>query len=98
MCVKKSLVTILLAVGLLASSVPSFAVTAEEILEVLVNKGIITRAEYEILLKGPSKATLQPTPAGESKKAEPVAAQPEAKSDAKTATTEKPGVGELLQT
>ena len=95
MCVKKSLVTILLAVGLLALSVPSFAITAEEILEVLVNKGIITRAEYEILLKGPSKATVQPTPAGESKKAEPVATQPEAKPDAKTATTEKPGVGEL---
>ena len=104
MYVKKSLIAILLSAGLFVTAAPGFAVTAEEILEVLVNKGIINRAEYEILLKGPGKATgqpeaqaAQPAPAGESKKAESVAEQPQAKPDAKT-TTNKSGVGELTAT
>ncbi|MEO6024827.1 MAG: porin [Burkholderiales bacterium] len=100
MRVKKQLVATLLAVGLFASAVPmpSFAVTAEEILEVLVNKGIISRNEYVILLKGPGKATAQPEAQGakpsssdQSKKAEPVVAQPETKPSADTIA----GVGEL---
>ena len=107
--INKQLVAIFLAMALSIASLPGFAVTAEEILEVLVNKGIISREEYEILVKGPSKAATQseaqpakPALAEENKNIDTVAAQPESKpkaeSKAEAKVDQKSGPGVLTAT
>ena len=80
----RSLATaIVLGSSLLASVAPALAVTAEEILEVLVKKGIISQEEAQVLLKTPSKAATETKPpapvAAAEGDAKPTAAAPVAK-------------------
>ncbi len=65
---------------------PAHAVTAEEILDVLVKKGIISKEEYEVLLKGPAKPA--PSAATPSAPAQPT--KEAAKTDTKPAPDAKP--------
>mgnify|MGYP003467571001 CR=1 FL=1 len=79
MKIVRRLVTIAVVASTLvfAASNPALAVTAEEILDVLVKKGIISQEEAQVLLKTPPKAAAEtkppaPTAAGEGD-AKPVA-------------------------
>ncbi len=72
------------SVLLAAQTQPALAVTAEEILEVLVKKGIISQEEAQVLLKTPSKA------AAETKPAEPAVVDNEQKAAAAPAAKDKP--------
>jgi hypothetical protein len=58
--VLKTMLTASLAACLSVASSLAHAVTAEELLELLKRKGIITQEEYEILLKAPAATPERP--------------------------------------